>query len=100
MLTLNTSRESFVPPDPGTGGDITIRQQSAKTNVLVNNGETVVIAGLTSNEKTNNETGIPYLKSIPILGYLFKNSNKKTQKSDLIIFVTPYIIHSEIASGK
>jgi type IV pilus assembly protein PilQ len=63
---------------------------------MVNNGETVVIAGLTSNEKKDNEAGIPYLKSIPILGHLFKRSQKSANKRDLVIFVTPHIIHSEI----
>jgi len=92
MLTLSPSKESYELTDNGP----IINQQSAKTNVLVNNGETVVIAGLTSNEKKNNEAGIPYLKSIPILGYLFKRSQKSATKRDLVIFVTPHIIHSEI----
>jgi type IV pilus secretin PilQ/predicted competence protein len=94
MLTLNTSKESYELVD-GIENPI-INQQSAKTNVMVNNGETVVIAGLTSNEKKDAESGIPYLKNIPILGYLFKSSRKSTAKKDLVIFVTPHIIHSGI----
>ncbi|MDR2592395.1 MAG: hypothetical protein LBC59_06260 [Chitinispirillales bacterium] len=94
MLTLNTSKESFEPG--GAPGELTINQQSAQTNVFVNNGETVVIAGLTSNEKRNSSTGIPFLKDIPILGHLFKNSDKSSNKRDLVIFVTPHVIHSEI----
>jgi type IV pilus assembly protein PilQ len=92
LLSLSPSKESYELTDNGP----IINQQSAVTSVMVNNGETVVIAGLTSNEKKNNEAGIPYLKSIPILGNLFKRSQKSTNKRDLVIFVTPHIIHSEI----
>jgi len=93
MLTLSTSKEDFLT---AVGENLALSQKSAKTNVLVNNGETVVIAGLTSNEKRNASTGIPFLKDIPILGYLFKRSEKGSNKKDLVIFVTPHIIHSEI----
>jgi len=99
MLSLSASKEDF---GPTVDGNVTMLQKNAKTNVLVNNGETVVIAGLTSNNKTNSSSGIPFLKDIPILGYLFKRSEKSNNKTDLIIFVTPHIIHSEIgpSSGK
>jgi type IV pilus assembly protein PilQ len=73
-----------------------ISEQSAATNVVVNDGETVVIAGLTSNESRNSEGGIPFLKDIPLLGNLFKRSRKSTDKSDLIIFVTPHIVQKKM----
>jgi type IV pilus assembly protein PilQ len=91
-MDLKVSKQSFELSDLGA----VINNQSANTNVLVNNGETVVIAGLTSNEKKSNSAGIPFLKDIPILGYLFKRSQKSATKRDLVIFVTPHIIHSEI----
>jgi len=95
MLTLSASKEDFIS---AMGDNPALSQKSAKTNVLVNNGETVVIAGLTSNEKRNASTGIPFLKDIPILGHLFKKSDKSANKKDLVIFVTPHIIHSEIGT--
>jgi type IV pilus assembly protein PilQ len=79
-----------------TAAGFVINEQSAKTNVLVNNGETVVIAGLTKNDKQEEESGIPVLKNIPIIGNLFKRSMKTSEKRDLVIFVTPHIIHSGI----
>jgi type IV pilus assembly protein PilQ len=91
-LTLNTRKQSFEVKEIG----VTINTQEANTEVLVNNGETVVIAGLTSNDKKNSSSGIPFLKDIPIIGNLFKRSQKSTNKRDLVIFVTPHIIHSEI----
>jgi type IV pilus secretin PilQ/predicted competence protein len=73
-----------------------INSQSAQTNVVVSDGETVVIAGLTSNDESNTEQGIPFLKDIPFLGYLFKRTTKTIEKQDLIIFVTPHIIAKKV----
>ena len=89
MLDLKPSKKSYTLT---ASGQPIINEQSAKTNVVVNDGETVVIAGLTSNEDQKTEGGIPLLKDIPILGNLFKKSSKVNDKKDLIIFVTPHII--------
>ncbi|MCX7726524.1 MAG: hypothetical protein N2053_06715 [Chitinispirillaceae bacterium] len=96
LLELSPKKESYVRQPDGTP---VINQQSATTNVVVNNGETVVIAGLTSNEESVTEEGIPILKDIPLLGNLFKRSSKNRDKKDLVIFVTPYIINSGIAAA-
>lgn len=91
LLDLNPEKNSFrVDPSAGT----ILQKQSAKTTVVVNDGETVVIAGLTTKEETETETGVPLLKDIPLLGYLFKHTASATRKRDLIIFVTPHIVAS------
>lgn len=89
LLDLNPEKNSF-RTDAQAG--VILQKQSAKTTVVVNDGETVVIAGLTTKEETETETGIPLLKDIPILGYLFKHTAHQTRKRDLIIFVTPHIV--------
>ena len=89
LLDLNPEKNSF-RVDAGAG--TILQKQSAKTTVVVNDGETVVIAGLTTKEETESETGVPLLKDIPIIGYLFKHTKTKTTKRDLIIFVTPHIV--------
>lgn len=89
LLELKPKKESYALQE---GGQPIINQQSANTTVFVDNGETVVIAGLTSNETHNVETGIPILKDIPLIGNLFKRSETNKDKKDLIIFVTPHII--------
>ncbi len=89
LLDLNPEKNSFrVDPSAGT----ILQKQSAKTTVVVNDGETVVIAGLTTKEETETETGVPLLKDIPIIGYLFKHVATQTTKRDLIVFVTPHIV--------
>ena len=89
MLDIKAKKESINESQQ-------IQSQTATTNVVVNNGETVVIAGLTENTKTNAENGIPVLKDIPLLGHLFKSSNNTNNKKDLLIFVTPNIIQKDI----
>ncbi len=88
MMDLKPQKQSYTINDAG----IITNEQSAKTAVVVNDGETIVIAGLTSDEKTESESGVPVLKNIPILGHLFKSSSKLNDKKDLIIFVTPHLI--------
>jgi len=75
-----------------------INTNNAETNVVVDNAQTVVIGGLTTQDLIETETGIPVLKDIPILGYLFKHKKKKVENRDLIIFVTPTIVESSLAS--
>lgn len=96
LLELSPRKESYTLQE----GVPIINEQSASTNVVVSNGETVVIAGLTSNEIQKNESGIPGLKNIPLLGNLFKRSENSVEKKDLVIFVTPYIIQQPPKSPK
>jgi type II secretory pathway component HofQ len=95
LMALSPKKESYTLQ---SDGNPIINEQSASTSVVVNNGETVVIAGLTSNETQKVDNGIPFLKDIPIIGYLFKKSDKTVDKKDLIIFVTPNIIIDKAAN--
>ncbi len=97
MLDLYPKKKSYQLTATGVP---VINEQSAQTNVVVNDGETVVIAGLTSDEKHDSEKGIPILKDIPLLGHLFKKTGKTVDKKDLIIFVTPHIITRDLSSFK
>jgi type IV pilus assembly protein PilQ len=92
MLDLKPKKSSYTM----VGGQPVIDEQSAATNVVVTDGETVVIAGLTSNQTVASDEGIPILKDIPLIGNLFKRSSRSNDKNDLIIFVTPHIINKKI----
>lgn len=69
----------------------TIDRQIGETQVLVNNGETAVIGGLTRSEVTRSVSGIPGLMDIPVFGALFRTSLEQEFKEDLIILVTPHV---------
>jgi len=64
-------------------------ERVATTEVSVESGMTVVIGGLIKDKTIDSETGIPFLKDIPLLGWLFKNKKKSKDKTELLIFITP-----------
>lgn len=81
-------------------GAIVNQQQSfttkeAETELLVNDGETVVIGGIRKATKRNDISGIPVMKDIPVLGWLFKSKEITDNKEELLIFITPQIVQLE-----
>ena len=90
MLSINATKSSYTLT--GTGSNPIINRQAAQTNVVVTDGETAVIAGLTGTDDEYLEEGIPFLKDIPFIGNLFKHTKKTITKNDLMVFVTPHII--------
>lgn len=71
---------------------VIINTSNAETNIVVQNGQTAVIGGLTTQDEVESEVGIPVLKDIPILGVLFSYRKKEVINRDLVIFVTPTIV--------
>lgn len=76
---------------------VIINTSNAETHVIVSNGQTAVIGGLTTQDEVESEIGVPFLKDIPILGMLFKYTNKRNETRDLVIFVTPTIVEEGLA---
>jgi general secretion pathway protein D len=70
----------------------TTRKRTAETNVQVKDGQTVVIAGLVGDNVTLSTTKVPCLGDIPIVGWLFKSETRNTERTNLLIFLTPYIV--------
>ncbi|MGC3981268.1 MAG: hypothetical protein QM808_08425 [Steroidobacteraceae bacterium] len=65
---------------------------SLTNQVLVNDGQTVVLGGILESEKRDVETKVPLLGDIPVIGHLFKTNSKTNNKNELLIFVTPKIL--------
>lgn len=72
-----------------------ISTREASTRAVIRDGQTVVIAGLIGNTREDIETGIPFLKDIPIMGNLFKRKSIARNRTEVAIFVTPYIVRSD-----
>jgi len=68
--------------------------REARANVLVRDGETVVIGGILKDTSSNSNDGVPYLKDVPVLGWLFKKSSWQKDLEELVVFITPRIIAS------
>jgi type IV pilus assembly protein PilQ len=78
----------------GFGGSVpSIDTRSVQTQVLVDNGQTVVLGGIYETEKGEQVTKVPFLGDIPFLGALFRSTRAVSNKSELLIFVTPKILN-------
>jgi type IV pilus assembly protein PilQ len=76
----------------------TFQTQQADNQILVSDGETAVIGGLTVTEVTVSKTGIPFLVDLPIIGGLFGFTQRQEQRRDLLILVTPHVIDAAAAA--
>jgi type IV pilus assembly protein PilQ len=70
-----------------------------QTQILADNGETVVIGGIYQQEESEGETKVPFLGDIPFLGNLFKQKSKRSDRTELLIFLTPKIITPKLNLG-
>tara|TARA_R110000868_G_scaffold380784_1_gene646896 strand:+ start:70263 stop:72278 length:2016 start_codon:yes stop_codon:yes gene_type:complete len=91
LLDLTVTQDR---PGADINGQASIDTRQVTTNILMDNGETVVLGGVYERDKTNSVERVPFLGSIPGLGALFRHEKTKDQKSELLIFLTPKIIES------
>ena len=91
QLKANNDTPDF--QNVGSRGDPTILQKEASTQVLLRDGETTVIGGIYTSNAGSGQTSYPYLAQIPILGVLFRNSTERSQRNELLIFVTPRVVN-------
>ena len=80
-----------------TTAGFAINTKHVKTQVLVENGGTVVIGGIFQQSETNDETKVPLLGDIPVLGNLFKKRTRQSGKSELLVFLTPKVVTERAA---
>jgi type IV pilus assembly protein PilQ len=96
-MDINLQKQSF-GTRPAAGAPPDLQTRNVRTNVLVDNGSTIVIGGLYQTSHEEVVEGIPVLKDIPLLGWLFRNPYQpNTTKNELIIFLTPRILNQEEA---
>lgn len=79
----------------GALGAVSITQRTAKTTVVVDDQQTVVIGGLMRDTKSTEEQKVPILGDIPVLGFLFRNSTERVRKTNLLLILTPYVIRDQ-----
>lgn len=81
--------------DPNSG-NVAINKRTVETQVAVQSGETVLLGGFISEDNTNQETGVPGLSSIPVLGKLFGKTTRRTDRKELVVLITPRVIQTVI----
>jgi type IV pilus assembly protein PilQ len=90
LMTLHSERSNIALAASDLG--YTFEKQLAENQLLVNDGETAVIGGLTVTSVTVDKTGIPLLVDLPLIGKLFGHTTHQEDKRDLLILVTPHIV--------
>ena len=71
------------------------KQRRIKTKVMVQDGETISLAGLISEKKTQGNSGIPLLQEIPVLGTLFSTKQNDHDRTELLVLLTPRVVHDQ-----
>lgn len=96
-LQIAINKSSF-GERPTTDAPPNIATRNVTTNVLVDNGSTVVIGGLYNTSTSETRSGVPVLKDLPLIGWLFSSPQAPTtSKNELIIFMTPRILNQDEA---
>ena len=89
-ITQNTAGQAIKRSDGGES--LAIDTQEIKTQVKVKHGETIVLGGIFHQINSQNNHNVPGVSKVPIVGNLFKYKNKKQQKRELVIFITPHLV--------
>ncbi len=96
ILDLNVNKDSIGQVFANVPS---IDTRSITTQVLVSNGETVVLGGIYEENKVDSNTRIPFFADIPVFGKLFQSNSKTSDRTELLIFVTPKILKDELKSA-
>ncbi|MFC1568019.1 type IV pilus secretin PilQ, partial [Pseudomonadota bacterium] len=93
IMEVDISKDA--PTGQTVQGNPILSTKKVTTNLQVKDGETIVIGGIFTRDKSENESGVPGFKDIPILGWLFKTKSNTDNKTELLIFLTPTIVQGE-----
>jgi type IV pilus assembly protein PilQ len=89
-MKIKASNNSVGAAPVGVAPPLNIKE--ATTELQVKNGETTVIGGIYVDSDTENDSGVPFLMDIPLLGWMFKSNTKSKTKTELLIFITPKVV--------
>lgn len=91
-VEIVANKDSFDETRPQTNNEFPVNTKHASTTVMLRNGQTVVIGGLSQESSSDVRNGIPVLMDLPLLGHLFRNTNTASKFDDTLIFITPTIL--------
>ncbi len=96
LVTLDIESENIAVDQANFGGtgSASFLKTTAKTSVVVEDGQTLLIGGIIRTDKSKGYRGIPFLSQIPLLGYLFRATSDVLERNELVILVTPHVIAS------
>jgi general secretion pathway protein D len=91
-MQINQEISNQLAGQVGKGGNPVFFERSINTEVVAESGQTILLGGLISEDSSNGNAGVPFLKSIPLLGALFESESKTNTKTELVIMMTPKIV--------
>jgi type IV pilus assembly protein PilQ len=97
VLDVDVSKDS---KGEDTRAGFAINTQHVKTNVMVENGGTVVLGGIYQQSESTNENKVPLLGDLPVVGHLFKTTGRENTKTELLVFITPKIVADKLDSAR
>jgi len=100
IMTIEVQKDALDTANAAVGAGINapaIATRRIKTQVRVNNGETLVLGGIFDQTESNNVDKVPVLGDVPVLGNLFRRTTKSDQKTEMIVFITPRILDDRMS---
>ncbi|HEX7053949.1 MAG TPA: type IV pilus secretin PilQ [Burkholderiales bacterium] len=94
IMTLDVNKDQ---PGATTAAGVQINTKHVKTEVLVENGGTVVIGGIYEQNERTDVTKVPFFGDLPLIGWLFKNRSQTNGKTELLVFITPRIVNERLS---
>jgi type IV pilus assembly protein PilQ len=99
IMDIAVNKDALNTTATNNNGEPAIDTQKVESQVLVNDGETIVIGGIYEQTKVNNVVRTPFFGELPYVGMLFRNKSGTNEKKELLIFVTPKIVREEVAAA-
>ena len=94
FMEITQEVSSPSPDAPTVGGNVSVDNRKLHTEVAVQNGQTVVLAGLIKTEQGKGSSGIPMLSRIPVIGGLFGSQNRSNNREEVLVLITPTVVRS------
>jgi general secretion pathway protein D len=96
LVKMDVAQEFSIPGDTPVGdtGNVSISTRKAQTSLVAESGQTIFIGGLIRSQLNTDSAGFPALRNVPVLGYLFGSQGQSTDKTELILLVTPYVVQN------
>lgn len=95
IMEVSVNKDSVSPVAAGAAG-VAIDTKAVRTQVLVDNGGTVVIGGIYTQTETDTLTKVPFFGDLPVFGNVFRNSSRTNNKTELLVFITPRVINDRM----
>ena len=98
VVTMKIDQDVSAPTAPPTGVNVpantpSFSQRNVKTQVTVQDGDTISIGGIIQESDSTTSNGIPFLHRLPVVGVVFGNKSRSTSRTELIVFLTPHVIY-------